>query len=456
MTPRTPLVLLALLPLAVAQVACGLASGTATPTPAAPPPVATATPTAETPPTQTAEPPVTPTIATPTNTPEPTATAAPVGPSCAVAYTRAGQLYCRADDGNEILLTAVDGGSLQGAALSSDGTWVAYIIGVPDGPADLFSVSVANALAGDLTPEALANDTNLTGMNPDDMVSARVIAFVPGTQTLLFDTRYVPAGGIIGPGEYQNNDLWRVNVDGSELAQIAPAGTAGRFAISPTGGHVALSSANSISVLDLAANSITPALEFDPIMTYSEYAFKPEANWAPDGSVFTVAVPSVDPMAADANVTLHRITTAGVEEPLGLVPGNFVFGGVLSLSPLGDRVAYGVRDASGRLDSVTVRRLPDDPGPGGANLPEIQWLDWSADGTRLAIGHRNVVNNAQILEPDGSLRSLDLSVVEIVWRDADAYYLVANGDGSFDIDVLRPSGVQVLATALPNSLWAVR
>ncbi len=38
MTPRTPLVLLALLPLAVAQVACGLASGTATPTPAAPPP----------------------------------------------------------------------------------------------------------------------------------------------------------------------------------------------------------------------------------------------------------------------------------------------------------------------------------------------------------------------------------------------------------------------------------
>ena len=189
---------------------------------------------------------------------------------------------------------------------------MAYTIGVRDGPGDLFAIRVADAAGATLTPTALANATNLPGSQPGDIVSARTIAFVPGTQTLLFDTRYVPAGGIQGPGEYINNDLWRVNVDGSGLSQLAPNGTAGRYAISPTGGHVALSSGNTISVLDLAAGSIAAAIEFDPILTYSEYAYKPEAVWSADGSVFTVAVPSVDPMAADTHATRQRMNTAWI------------------------------------------------------------------------------------------------------------------------------------------------
>jgi len=369
---------------------------------------------------------------------------------------RAGQLYCRLDGGGEVRVTAVDGGSLQAAAISSDGAWVAYIIGVPDGPGDLFAIRVADAAGGTLTPTALANATNLPGSQPGDMVSARTIAFVPGTQTLLFDTRYVPAGGIQGPGEYINNDLWRVNVDGSGLSQLAPNGTAGRYAISPTGGHVALSSGNTISVLDLAAGSIAAALEFDPILTYSEYAYKPEAVWSADGSVFTVAVPSVDPMAADTHATLHRINTAGIEEPLGLIPGNFVFGGVIRVAPTGERVAYGYSDGTGAISALTLQRLPSDPTPGGVTIPEITWLNWSPDGSRLAVGHRNVVANAQIVEPDGSLRSLDLPVIDLVWRGSDVYYLVVNGDGSHDITVLRPTGVEVLATELGAALWAVR
>ncbi|MBL8094358.1 MAG: hypothetical protein JNL73_09315 [Anaerolineales bacterium] len=443
-----------LLPAIAAQLACSL-TGAPAPTPTTAPADPTAAPTSEVPPT--AEPTAAPTEApAPTEPPAPTPTAAPVGPSCQVAYVRAGQLYCRLDGGGEVRVTAVDGGSLQAAAISSDGAWVAYIIGVPDGPGDLFAIRVADAAGGTLTPTALANATNLPGSQPGDIVSARTIAFVPGTQTLLFDTRYVPAGGIQGPGEYINNDLWRVNVDGSGLSQLAPNGTAGRYAISPTGGHVALSSGNTISVLDLAAGSIAAAIEFDPILTYSEYAYKPEAVWSADGSVFTVAVPSVDPMAADTHATLHRINTAGIEEPLGLIPGNFVFGGVIRVAPTGERVAYGYSDGTGAVSALTLQRLPSDPAPGGVTIPEITWLNWSPDGARLAVGHRNVVANAQIVEPDGSLRSLDLPVIDLVWRGSDVYYLVVNGDGSHEITVLRPTGVEVLATELGAALWAVR
>ncbi len=447
--------LLWLMPTLVAQLACSLTGtpATNTPTPAAPPELPSATPTAAPAPTDV---PVATATATAEASPTITPTTAPVGPSCQVAYVRAGQLYCRLDGGGEVRLTLVDGGSLQGAAISSDGAWVAYLVGVPDGPADLFAIRVADAATGSLAPTPLANATNLPGTQPGDMVSARNLAFVPGTQTLVFDTRYIPADGIQGPGEYINNDLWRVNVDGSGLGQLAPSGTAGVFAVSPTGGHVALSSPNTISVVDLAAGAVTSAMEFDPILTYSEYAYKPEPVWNIDGTAFTVAVPSVDPMAADTHATLHRITTAGVEEPLGLVPGNFVFGGLIRVAPTGDRVAFGLRDTAGALSALTLRRLPDDPAPGGVEVPDIQWLDWSPDGSRLAVGHRNVVANAQIVEPDGSLRSLDLPVVDLAWRGSDVYYLVANADGSFDIDVLRPSGVEVLATELGAQLWAVR
>ncbi len=443
------------LPMLLAQLACGL-TGIPTQTPAPPTAVpqptevSIATPTSVPAPTE--APSTTPTSAPPSPTP----TSVPVGPTCQVAYVRAGQLYCRLDGGGEVRLTQIDGGSLQAAAVSSDGAWVAYTIGVPDGPADLFSIRVVDAANGALAPTPLANATNLPGNQPGDMVSARALAFVPGTQTLLFDTRYVPSGGIQGPGEYLNNDLWRVNVDGSGLQQLAPGGTGGRFAISPTGGHVALSSANTIAVLDLASGALTSAIEFDPILTYSEYAYKPEAVWSADGSAFTVAIPSVDPMAADTHATLHRVNTAGIEEPLGLVPGNFVFGGVIRVAPTGDRVAFGVRDSAGALNTLTLQRLPSDPGPGGITIPEIQWLNWSPDGSRLAVGHRNVVANAQIVEPDGSLRSLDLPVVELAWRGSDVYYLVQNGNDTYDIDVLRPSGVEVLATELGASLWAVR
>ncbi len=238
-----------LMPTLVAQLACSLTgvTPTSTPTLAAPPELPSATPTAASAPTD-----APPATATPTAEASPTVaspTAAPVGPSCQVAYVRAGQLYCRLDGGGEVRLTLVDGGSLQGAAISSDGAWVAYLVGVPDGPADLFAIRVADAATGALAPTPLANATNLPGTQPGDMVSARNLAFVPGTQTLVFDTRYVPADGIQGPGEYINNDLWRVNVDGSGLGQLAPSGTAGVFAVSPTGGHVALSSPNTISVV---------------------------------------------------------------------------------------------------------------------------------------------------------------------------------------------------------------
>lgn len=455
MKQRSASALLWALPMLLAQLACGLTgSPTQTPAPATgvpqPTDAAIATPTNVPAPTE--APSATPTSAPPSPTP----TNVPAGPTCQVAYVRAGQLYCSLEGGGEVRLTQVDGGSLQAAAVSSDGAWVAYTIGVPDGPADLFSIRVVDAANGALAPTPLANATNLPGNQPGDMVSARVLAFVPGTQTLLFDTRYVPSGGIQGPGEYLNNDLWRINVDGSGLQQLAPGGTGGRFAISPTGGHVALSSANTIAVLDLASGALTSAIEFDPILTYSEYAFKPEVAWSADGTAFTVAIPSIDPMAADTHATLHRVNTAGIEEPLGLVPGNFVFGGVIRVAPTGDRVAYGVRDAAGALNALTVQRLPSDPAPGGVTVSEIQWLNWSPDGARLAIGHRNVVANAQILEPDGALRSLDLQVVDLAWRGSDVYYLVHNGNDTYDIDVLRPTGVEVLATELGAPLWAVR
>jgi hypothetical protein len=397
-----------------------------------------------------------------TEAPPPTATATPTevadaGPACQIAYVRDGQLYCRLTDAREVQMAIVDGGSVQRIAIATDGQSVAYTIGVPGGPADLFAIGLEAALAGELVPISLANATTLSGGRPDDVVSPSEIAFMAGQDVVVFDTSFVPVGGIEGPGEYVNNDLWRVNADGSALTAVLAIGQGGRFSVSPAGAQIAISSATAISVLDLVSGSQTVALEYDPILTYSEYSWRPALTWRADGTEFAAVVPSTDPLAEDTNATLHLISADGIEQPLGLVPGNFVFGGMIDLTADGSRVAFSLRDDSGQANEARVRQVEGGAAEEVILLPEIQWLRWSPDGQQLLVVHRNVTGNGMLFSVgDGSLRSLDLPVRDAIWRGPDLYYLIENGDGSFDINRLSAAGVEVLLTAIDSSLWAVR
>src|SRR5262249_3620433 len=85
-------------------------------------------------------------------------------------------------------------------------------------------------------------------------------------------------------------------------------------------------------------------------------------QWSADGSYFTVAVPSHDPMAADSSVAFYRVTAAGAATPYGSVPGNFVFGGSIQvqLAPNGAHASYSQGDPGGGPESLHMLTIQSD------------------------------------------------------------------------------------------------
>jgi len=266
-------------------------------------------------PTATQPPPTEPAAATAvaTDTPvpvSPTATLAPPSALCPLAIADGPTVLCL-DGPNEFQIAdAGSGNSVYRVAVSPDGGRVAFIAARPDTISELW---VANA--DGTNPRKLAGPEQLVGSDPTVANWPRAIQWQAGTHNLFFDTGFTPAGGPFGPGEYINSDLWVVNADTGSLSQMLTPGTGGFFSISPDGGWVAVSQPDSIDVIRADGATVRPDLiRFEPIITYSEYAYKPLVTWGADSTYFIVSIPSHDPLAADAGATLFLEGASVVRE----------------------------------------------------------------------------------------------------------------------------------------------
>ena len=275
------------------------------------------------------------------------ATAAPteaVTGGCHLAYTDQDTLYCLPDSGTP--QTLATGAGLFGPALSPDGALIAYQVVITDGVTQLWLASVSE---GGEAPHMLVGQDQLPSADASQINSPNHYAWLAGSHTLVFDTRYVPTAGPGGPGEYINADLWQVDADSGTLTALLPAGQAGAFSASPDGHTLAISRGTGLDLLGAdGSNPHANVVSFPAIVTYSEYTFKPRPQWSADGSYFTVAIPSQDPLAADASVAFYRVSTAGTAVPYGAQPGNFVFGGLQpQIAPDGAHLVFSRNDPSG-------------------------------------------------------------------------------------------------------------
>jgi Tol biopolymer transport system component len=294
-----------------------------------------------------------------------------------------GNVYCLGADGAPSVVAS--GNQPTDPRIAPDGTLVAYQLVVAEGVTQLWVVSAAGGeprlLVGQ---DQLPSDGTVTN-------SVQRYEWLAGTHTLLFDTRYIPAGGPFGPGEYINADLWTVNADTGALAPVLPAGAAGSFGASPDGQTVAISRGTGLDLVNAdGSNYRQNVISFPSILTYSEYTYKPTPQWSADGTFFNVSIPSPDPMAADARTDLYRVGVDGIVQPLTSLPVNTVFGGNVNpplFAPNGRFVMYSLGQPDGTGEVLHLLELLPEGGVGERTMGPTLFLrgyGWSPDSSYFA------------------------------------------------------------------------
>ncbi len=379
-------------------------------------------------PTATAEAPTTAPEATATDTP-----AAPAGPTCQVVYAEGANLFCLAADGTPTLLaTAPAGQNIWDPGLSDDGQLVAYLIGAPGLPSELWVVGADAALN---PPHILVTSSTVPSPTADKVWYPRSFEWRPGTHALFLDTRWEPVGGIQGPGEYVNNDLWLADADANTVAAVLGEGLGGNFAVSPDGSFVAFSYATGLGLVNADGSNLRRDLvTFPSIITYSEYQFKPDIYWQADGLAFNVAVPSADPMAPDPSATFYRVGTDGIVQTLATVPGNFVFGGLIKpmFSPDGQYAVYSqIQTGSSQVEDVHLMHLAgEDTTDTIADVREVlSGWGWSPNGDHFVYASTpgGVPGSGYDLGLEGPIRPWAAGLSQIVrleWQSPTTFYFL--------------------------------
>jgi hypothetical protein len=349
-----------------------------------------------------------------------------LGVACSLAYASESRVYCLGEGGTPVMVAEDTRGTISAVAVSSDGAWVAYIVSLP--PEDATSELWAVKPGGNAAPIRLVGPEQLLSPQPDTTSSPRNFEWLAGTHTLVFDTRFVPNGGIQGPGEYINNDLWRIEADNGALRNLLPAGSGGVFDASPDGQLIALSGATAIQLLNADGSNLRTVIEYPMIITYSEYQYKPAVVWSTDSTAFTVLVPSPDPQAADTSGTIYRIGADGAVTTLWTQRGNFVFGGPLltGLSPDGAQAVYGQSNAQGATDLILLNTDGSAPTIFSSTSLSANGWGWSPDSEWYAYGIVPDGNNV-LLRRNGALQEFGagLTIVGLEWVEATSFYFAA-------------------------------
>ncbi len=181
--------------------------------------------------------------------------------------------------------------------LSSDGLVAAFIRQYDWNNQEIYAVNTDGT-----NLRALVTLADFAGMlTLRDALTAlpHLIAWVPGTHTLAFNTRFT----FEGPGLILPDELRLVDADTVTLSLLMPPGTAGDFYYSPDGSQIALVNGTMISVVDANGGNRRDLLTFPLIITYSEYTLYPPVFWSPDSTFLRAVIPGEDPLAVPPDPT---------------------------------------------------------------------------------------------------------------------------------------------------------
>lgn len=341
--------------------------------------------------------------ASPEGSADPSSSAHTSPPTLTVAYTVDGDLWSLS--GMDAPVQRTRSGGITSVLLSDDGRLALYIRSTEDGDQELHSLDLSNG--SDLL---LFNQADLDALYPPDpgamlRFDTTNLQFIPDSHQFFLSTRYEYEG----PGASPNLDLFILNAENGDWRSLLDVDEGGRIFLSPDGTTMALTTPTSIR---FASTDGTPLgdsrLTFDPVITYSEYAYFPQVIWLPDSQAVLAVIPSPDPFAPDSSATIWRVPVSGPEPAaLQTFPGSLfmldAFGQVW-VDPTGGQIALLQAAGDGGERSLSIVPL----GGGDATFiaeGSLEWNGWSPDGSLFSY---------RTLGPDAMLMLADLEDVRAV------------------------------------------
>jgi len=359
-------------------------------------------------------------------------------PELVLAYTLDNNLWVTVGDDAPQQLTS--DGDVYFVMLSDDATRIVYTRSDDETPQIWLHCY-------DLTSDSdtlLLDQADLDGLyapEPDARLTldTRNLQFLPGSYDILFSTRTTYEG----PGSRPNDDLYRINTSTGDRVQLLGVDEGGRVAVSPDGSMLALTTSSTINFATIDGSPMGDvSFTFEPVMTYSEYAYVPHAIWNPDGSAIYAVIPSEDPFAPDASARVMRFALDGSPpDVLQIIAGSLFIMDAFGLpwvSPETTHLAYLQSAGDGGERSLTLA-----PIDGGATTfvaeGVLEWSGWSPEGDRYS--YRTIGTGATLYIatlgggveefPDGrSVRWLPDGAVVMTGYPGDMTLILHREDGS--------------------------
>jgi hypothetical protein len=341
------------------------------------------------------------------------------------------------DGGHPFLWTNEDGvsqlsqtGDVFDVLISDDGQRVVFIRREPSNFVVPAEVRAVNADGSDEI--VLITAADFDAMHPLEDIPHNdlwTIAFIPGTHDLLLNTRGLPEG----PGLMRYNDLLRLNADSGEMTTVLPAEQGGDFVISPDGSKMAIIRPDSISVMGIDGSTIRDeAINYEPIITYSEFQYTVKPVWHPDNNQMFVAIPSFDPLADNTTGTVWRIPADGaVAERMATFQGSFYFPQLSEsslISPSLQKLVYFVETDGGQ--TMYLGNL-DGSGVTEYETGNPQWMGWSNDGAHFV--YRQSDDNLLMVGTPGQEPHLLVTGADLTWVGPDSFVFTQGSIGNWSL-----------------------
>ncbi len=347
-----------------------------------------------------------------------------------LAYTDDGNLWTLTPGGSGQQLTS--SGDVIEVLLSSDRQLIVYVR--QSLQPDIFEVRAINA-DGRNDRQILSQDTldNLYPLDGALHYLTSQMEFIPGTYALLFNTRAV----FDGPGLVKNDDLYRLDVDTGELAELIAREQGGDFLISPDGEKLAISQADSIAMAGVDGSNLRPDLvTFQPIITYSEYQYYPVMVWATDSTRFGVFIPSSDPLAENPSGTVWIVPIENPAQSFTPIQGQVFFpqsNGRSLLSADLQTVAFVREDEDSSLFISNLDGTDSRPYDQG----DLQWIGWSPDGSHFAYRREQV--RLALGRPEADPRPL-ADGRSLRWLSSELYIVQSGQRGDWSLTLGHVDG----------------
>jgi len=360
-------------------------------------------------------------------------------PELVLAYTDGGNVAFLAGAGPASHLTA--GGGIEQVRLSDDGRKIAYTRrAAVDQPVELRAVnsdgSEDSLLMGPADFDALYP---LDGALHHDLSE---FEFIPGTHLLLVNTRSI----FEGPGLAKHDDLLRIDSDTLARTMLLAPGTGGDFTVSPDGRYLALVRPDAIEIrLADGSPSGSGVITYEPVITYSEYAYYAQPVWNPGSSMIGVAIPSSDPLAPATTGSTWQLPVGAPATLVSTISGQFFLMSAYSplVSPDLSQVAYSRPTSTPNVWNL-YRASVDGSGETLLGTYNV-WMSWSPDSAHLVYSSGDPMS---LLLGDRAGGSAPLvSGTELRWFSPEAFVYLSGSMGAW---TLQRGGLGAPSTLLAS------